>query len=220
MKELSVILFSSFKFAMTFPLAILEYKMGIIKTILLTNIGGLLGIIFFSYLSDLVIQIWKKYVAPSFRKLFSMNKPFFKKNPKWMQYMDLEGYSLENALEHLIGENRKDVVEGLNLHSREKGSGAYSTSIIGKGIHAADKLDERRRKTARVFEYLRRRKQEGHRSIEDKSGRKLLDLAKKMGSRPVNKLSQRFRLDPEDIREELKKIEEERNQRLRKMREK
>ena len=82
MKELSVILFSSFKFAMTFPLAILEYKMGIIKTILLTNIGGLLGIIFFSYLSDLVIQIWKKYVAPSFRKLFSMNKPFFKKKEK------------------------------------------------------------------------------------------------------------------------------------------
>lgn len=82
MKELSVILFSSFKFAMTFPLAILEYKMGIVKTIIYTNIGGLLGIIFFSYLSDLVIQLWKKYVAPSLRKLFSPDSPLFKKKQK------------------------------------------------------------------------------------------------------------------------------------------
>ncbi len=82
MKELSVIFFSSFKFAMTFPLAILEYNMGIAKTIILTNIGGLLGIFFFSYLSDLVIHLWKNHLAPYLKKFFSLKEPLFKKRKK------------------------------------------------------------------------------------------------------------------------------------------
>ncbi len=82
MKELSIIFFSSFKFAMTFPLAILEYKMGIAKTILLTNIGGLIGIVFFSYFWDFVIQLWEKYVSPYIRKLLSLKGPILSKRKK------------------------------------------------------------------------------------------------------------------------------------------
>ncbi len=68
MKEVSVILLSSVKFAMIFPLAILEYKMGILKTMLLTNLGGLLGIFFFSYIADILIHLWKKHISIHIRK--------------------------------------------------------------------------------------------------------------------------------------------------------
>lgn len=67
LKEISVIIFSSFKFAMTFPLAILEYKMGVLKTIMWTNIGGLLGILVFAFLSEQLIYFWRNYLPNLFR---------------------------------------------------------------------------------------------------------------------------------------------------------
>jgi len=66
---------------MTFPLAILEYKMGIFKTLILTNAGGLFGIFFFSYISEFLIQFWKKHISPFFRKHL-MKKNVFKKREK------------------------------------------------------------------------------------------------------------------------------------------
>ena len=45
------ILSSSVKFAMTFPLAIMQFKFNFVETILWTNVGGILGIYFFAYLS-------------------------------------------------------------------------------------------------------------------------------------------------------------------------
>jgi hypothetical protein len=70
LKELSVIIFSSFKFAMTFPLAILEFKMGIVMTIVWTNIGGMIGIFVFSYLSDYLIRFWNYYLRPVPARIF------------------------------------------------------------------------------------------------------------------------------------------------------
>lgn len=70
LKEISVIIFSSFKFAMTFPLAILEYKMGVLKTILWTNIGGLLGIFLFAFLSEQLIYFWRNYIVNRFHIRF------------------------------------------------------------------------------------------------------------------------------------------------------
>lgn len=49
---------------MTFPLAILEYKMGIIQTVLWTNTGGLAGIFLFGFLSDQLIFFWDKKLLP------------------------------------------------------------------------------------------------------------------------------------------------------------
>lgn len=54
MNILITILLSTFKFAMTFPLAILEFKFSFFETILWINIGGVIGIYFFAYLSEAV----------------------------------------------------------------------------------------------------------------------------------------------------------------------
>jgi hypothetical protein len=60
---------------MTFPLAILEYKMGVLKTILWTNVGGLAGILVFSFLSDQLIYLWRKYIILFIRKRLLPKKP-------------------------------------------------------------------------------------------------------------------------------------------------
>ena len=88
LEELIVILLSSFKFAMTFPLAILEFRFGLIETLILSNLGGTLGIFFFAYLSEKIIYLWKKYLRPRFGRLRSsknntaekkISKPLFTK---------------------------------------------------------------------------------------------------------------------------------------------
>ena len=53
------ILSSSVKFAMTFPLAILQFRFSFAETILWTNIGGLIGVYFFAFLSDKLIVWWQ-----------------------------------------------------------------------------------------------------------------------------------------------------------------
>jgi len=58
------ILSSSVKFALTFPLAVLQFNFSFAETVLWTNVGGILGIYFFTYLSDQIIEWWKR----TFRK--------------------------------------------------------------------------------------------------------------------------------------------------------
>jgi len=55
---------------MTFPLAILEYKMGVLNTILYTNLGGLLGILVFCFLSEQLIFLWRNYIIFLLKKVF------------------------------------------------------------------------------------------------------------------------------------------------------
>jgi hypothetical protein len=59
MKELTVIAFSTWKFAATFPVAVYAFKMSFFETILYTNIGGLIGIIVFAFLSKGILKIIK-----------------------------------------------------------------------------------------------------------------------------------------------------------------
>jgi hypothetical protein len=54
------ILLSSVKFAMTFPIAVLQFRFGFLETILWTNLGGLAGIYFFAFLSGEMIQLWNR----------------------------------------------------------------------------------------------------------------------------------------------------------------
>ena len=54
MNILITILLGTFKFAMTFPLAVLEFKFSFFETILWINIGGVIGIYFFAYLSGAI----------------------------------------------------------------------------------------------------------------------------------------------------------------------
>lgn len=57
---LFTILLSAVKFAMTFPLAILQFQFSFLETILWTNLGGLLGIYFFAFLSEKLIAWWNR----------------------------------------------------------------------------------------------------------------------------------------------------------------
>lgn len=56
---LLTILFSTFKFAMTFPLAVIQFRFSFWETILWTNVGGIIGIYFFAFLSKGIINWWK-----------------------------------------------------------------------------------------------------------------------------------------------------------------
>ena len=57
MNGILVIISSTWKFAATFPLAVYVFKMSFVETILYTNIGGLLGIVFFTFLSKGIIRL-------------------------------------------------------------------------------------------------------------------------------------------------------------------
>ncbi|MFC2090886.1 hypothetical protein ACFLT1_08935 [Bacteroidota bacterium] len=49
---ITTIVLGSVKFGMTFPLAIMEFQFSYFETILWINVGGILGIFFFAYLSE------------------------------------------------------------------------------------------------------------------------------------------------------------------------
>ena len=57
---LLTILSSAVKFAMTFPLAVMQFKFSFLETLLWTNVGGILGIYFFAFLSEQVMAWWKR----------------------------------------------------------------------------------------------------------------------------------------------------------------
>ncbi len=80
MKELIIILSSTWKFAATFPLAVLIMKMSFFETLLYTNFGGLIGVIFFVSLSKIVIKTWTK-ILPA-QKQDKNKKIFTKRNKK------------------------------------------------------------------------------------------------------------------------------------------
>ena len=54
MNIITTILLGGVKFGMTFPLAIMQFKFSFLETILWINVGGVLGIYFFAYLSEIV----------------------------------------------------------------------------------------------------------------------------------------------------------------------
>ena len=66
---LLTILFSSFKFAATFPLVIIQFESGFLETILWTNVGGIIGIYFFAFLSGKIITWWKRTFRRSNRNI-------------------------------------------------------------------------------------------------------------------------------------------------------
>lgn len=68
---------------MTFPLVIIQFKFSFIETILWTNIGGIIGIYFFAFLSERVIIWWNRTFRKKRQTLKSRRKEkkiFTKKN--------------------------------------------------------------------------------------------------------------------------------------------
>lgn len=83
MDILITILLSTIKFGMTFPLAIMEFKFNYFETMLWINIGGIIGIYFFAYLSE-GINKWLSKVFISKKKAKrikekNLNKKVFSK---------------------------------------------------------------------------------------------------------------------------------------------
>ncbi len=62
---LLTILFSAVKFAMTFPLVVMQFNFNFIETILWTNVGGIIGIYFFAFLSDKLILLVEPHIPES-----------------------------------------------------------------------------------------------------------------------------------------------------------
>ncbi len=65
---LLTILFSSVKFAMTFPVVIMQFEFNFLETILWTNVGGVLGIYFFAFLSGKLILWWDRTLRKKRKK--------------------------------------------------------------------------------------------------------------------------------------------------------
>jgi hypothetical protein len=59
---------------MTFPLAILEFRLGFFETVFWTNLGGLIGIFIFAFLSEQIIFLWKNYIGKYFLFIFNRKK--------------------------------------------------------------------------------------------------------------------------------------------------
>ena len=81
---LLTILFSSFKFAATFPLVIIQFEFSFLQTIFWTNVGGIIGIYFFAFLSEKLISWWKRTFRRSNRKILEdeqqVKKVFTRRN--------------------------------------------------------------------------------------------------------------------------------------------
>ena len=68
---LLTVFFSSFKFAATFPLVIIQFKFNFVECILWTNVGGIAGIYFFAFLAAKLLAWWKRKFRRSNRKILS-----------------------------------------------------------------------------------------------------------------------------------------------------
>ena len=80
---LLTILSSSVKFALTFPIVILQFNFSFFETILWTNVGGILGFYFFAFLSEKLIRWWNHAVRkkrPTGNPGAKKKKTFTKKN--------------------------------------------------------------------------------------------------------------------------------------------
>jgi hypothetical protein len=80
MKELTIIFFSSFKFAATFPAAVYLAKMTPVQTLIYTNAGGFAGTFVFMYMSEFLIRMWNKFRPQSLKRKRKQRKVFTARN--------------------------------------------------------------------------------------------------------------------------------------------
>jgi hypothetical protein len=80
MKELTIIFFSSFKFAATFPAAVYLAKMTPVQTLIYTNAGGFAGTFIFMYMSEFLIRMWNKFRPQSLKRKRKQRKVFTARN--------------------------------------------------------------------------------------------------------------------------------------------
>lgn len=140
---LLTILFSSVKFAMTFPVAVLQFEFAFLETILWTNVGGVLGIYFFAFLSGKLIAWWnrtfKKKHSVSLENSSGGKKTFTKRNRRIVrikQQYGLIGIALSTPIVLSIPLGTFLVVRYYRT-SRSKFLYLIASNIIWSVIYAA-----------------------------------------------------------------------------------
>ena len=93
MKELTIVFFCSWKFALTFPVAVYVMKMSFAETLFYTNLGGLVGIIVFAYLSTQIIQLWNTIIRPRVFKNKPVKPIFTKRSRKFIKIKNSYGFA-------------------------------------------------------------------------------------------------------------------------------
>jgi hypothetical protein len=68
MSALTIIFFASWKFAAIFPVAIIAMKISFAETMLYTNLGGVMGVIVFTYFSRFIIYLGNKILPKKTQK--------------------------------------------------------------------------------------------------------------------------------------------------------
>jgi hypothetical protein len=84
-KALTIIFFSSWKFAATFPLAIYIMRMTFWETLVYTNLGGILGAIVFFYFSAVIIHLWNRYWPEKLQYKTKKRKIFTLRNRRFVR---------------------------------------------------------------------------------------------------------------------------------------
>ena len=85
MKELTIIFFSTWKFAATFPVAIYVMEMSFTETLIYTNIGGFLGALASVYFSRFLIHIWNTYWPEKLKFRRKKRRIFTKRNRRFVK---------------------------------------------------------------------------------------------------------------------------------------
>jgi len=93
MKELTIIFFSSWKFAATFPLAIYAMKMSTTETLVYTNAGGIIGVLVFVFFSDMLLKAYNRYWPASLKFKKKTRVVFTKRNRRLVSIKKKYGLS-------------------------------------------------------------------------------------------------------------------------------
>jgi hypothetical protein len=93
MKEFAIIVSCTWKFAATFPVAILVMKMSVTETLIYANLGGALGTFIFVFLSDLLVRTWNNYWPENLKLRRRKNKVFTKRNRRFVYLKTKYGFA-------------------------------------------------------------------------------------------------------------------------------
>ena len=76
-KILSVVVLSAFKLMMGVPFALFAYGYSFVETVIMTSFGGILGVIVFTYFSEWILKIWKRFIKKTSTGLPGKKKQIF-----------------------------------------------------------------------------------------------------------------------------------------------
>jgi len=124
-KELVIIISSTWKFAATFPVAVYIFKMSFLETILYTNIGGLIGIVVFALVSKGIIRILDIFLPSAFRRNKKHQKIFTKRNRQFVTIKNKYGLPGIIILTHVILSIPVGVFLNTKYYGKNKASYLY-----------------------------------------------------------------------------------------------